>query len=126
MHMRILNHQNKNLINNLVKAVQEYCNALLITPRRYEVLKLEDLNIKLNEFIREISPLYPECHPAQLQGEVHSYLTFEVYNLHYNDEKLLISITSRKTEFEEAFTDYDNERYLRFQQIHRYQYTSEV
>lgn len=124
--MRILGHHNKKPINNLVKAIQEYCHALLIAPHEQGIFQLEGLNKQLETFIREISPQYPQCKAERFQGEVYSYLTFEIYNLMYNDDTMLISITSRKTEYVEAFRDYDDSRYSQLPEPNRYHYASEA
>jgi hypothetical protein len=120
--MRILGHHNKTPNNNLVKAIQEHCRALLIAPHEHGIFQLEDLNQQLETFIYEISPQYPRCKAESLKGEVHSYLAFEVYNLLYNDEIPLISITSRKTEYEESFRDHDDSRYSGALEPNRYHY----
>lgn len=121
--MRILGHHNKTPINNLVKAIQEYCYALLIAPHEHDIFQLEDLNKQIETFISEISPQYPRCYSGGLQGEVHSYLTFEIYKL-LDNNITLISITSRKSNYVEAFRDYDNLRYSGLPEPDRYHYTS--
>lgn len=122
--MRILGHHNKPPINTLVKAIQEHCYALLIRPHEHDIFQLEDLNKQIETFISEISLQYPRCNSGGLKGVVHSYLTFEIYNLLDKNDITLISITSRQTNYVEAFRDYDNSRYSGLPEPDRYHYTS--
>lgn len=119
--MRILDYQNKAAINKLVKVIQEYCQALLAAPQSHNIFQLEDLSNHLDLFIQEIGSHYPSCNPLGLQGAVNSYLTFEIYKLYYN-EIAVISILSRKTEFEEAFREEDDLKYGTSPSAHRYRY----
>jgi len=122
--MRILGHHNKTPINNFIKAIQEHCYALLITPHEHHIFQLEDLNKQIEAFINEISPQYPQCKSEGLKGKVYSYLTFETYNLTNKNGITLISVTSRKTKYVASFSDYDNLRYTGMPEPNRYRYTS--
>jgi hypothetical protein len=105
--MKILNHLNNYPVNSLAKALQNHCNSLVSSPEQNHINQLEDLNKKLDSYTIDFSQNFRRCKSDDLKGEVHSYLTFEVYSLLYKDDILLISIISRKTEYEEAFSKCD-------------------
>jgi hypothetical protein len=105
--MRILSHTNNQPMNALGKALQERCGMLIASPESHGISSLGDLETLLEAYKAAVASQFARCNPQSLRSELHQYQTFEVYNLMYK-ERTVLSVLSRKTEYQSAFQEYDD------------------
>ena len=96
--------------NALVAAIQNYCVAIVKAPGENGIIDLDTLQVKLELFIDKEKHNYPKCNANLIETEVHSYKALQVLNLIQGEEKILISLCSRRSEYQRAFEEYDRKR----------------
>lgn len=93
--------------NSFISAIQHYCLALVKAPVENDIVDLDTLQLKLRAFIDEQKHFYPKCKVDLIETEVHSYMASQVFNLLQGDDKIIIGLCSRRSEYQRAFEDYD-------------------
>ncbi|MEO3405997.1 hypothetical protein AAFN85_18950 [Mucilaginibacter sp. CAU 1740] len=110
--MKIIAATFKRPSNAFIAEIQQYCKALINASDVYRLYTLFDLQKLIDAKAASMSK-ERRCSTIEfLECEVHSYITFEVFNLIYDNDTVVISITTRKSPFETAFNDYDMLRHV--------------
>jgi hypothetical protein len=107
--MRFTGVDFKKPANSMLAAIQNYCFGLVKAPDENGINDLDMLEHKVAAFIEEQRPYYPKCR-SEVTSELHSYQSFQVFNVIQGEDKIFIQLCSRRTEYEKPFEEYDNVR----------------